>query len=173
MPGTRDKKGEISGSRRWRAEAGAAKRGRAGVEWARTRGQSVGDGGALAVRSARQEQHDGAGAGPTGAAVRVLGRGRLGSPPALPLGPSLAPWLYDAQEPAHGDDQQLLPGWIFRGAEANSTRTHRANVCGSLVTLMTRIRLGTKTHKRKVPRFLSSAACADTTSRCDTWSIIF
>jgi len=61
-----------------------------------SRGQSVGDGGALAVRSARQEQHDGAGTSPAGAAVRVPGGGRLASPPALPLGPSLAPWLYDA-----------------------------------------------------------------------------
>lgn len=65
----------------------------------------MGDGGALAVRSARQKQHDGAGAGPAGSAARVPGRGRSASPPALPLGPSLAPWLYDAQEPAHGDDQ--------------------------------------------------------------------
>lgn len=94
-------------NRRLRGRAGGGRgRGRlrgdgAGAEWARTRGQSVDDGGALAVRSAWQKQHDGAGAGPTGAAVRVPGRGRLASPPALPLGPSLAPWLQDAQEPAH------------------------------------------------------------------------
>lgn len=37
----------------------------------------MGDGGALALRSARQEQHDGAGASPAGAAARVPGGARL------------------------------------------------------------------------------------------------
>ncbi|KAI4548491.1 hypothetical protein MG293_000821 [Ovis ammon polii] len=44
-----------------------------------SRGQSVGDGGALAVCSAWQEQHDDAGASPVGAAARVPGGGRLES----------------------------------------------------------------------------------------------
>lgn len=56
-----------------------------------SRGQSVADDGALAVRSARQEQHGGAGAGPVGAAARVPSGGRLASLPALPPWPRLAP----------------------------------------------------------------------------------
>lgn len=80
---------------------GRLRRDGAGVERTRTRGQSVGDGGALALRSARQEQHDGAGASPAGTAFASRPRAlRFHSSPS---GPSLAPRLYDAQEPAPGD----------------------------------------------------------------------
>lgn len=40
----------------------------------------MGDGGAPAVRRAWQEQHDGAGSSPVGAAIHVPGGGRLQSP---------------------------------------------------------------------------------------------
>lgn len=54
------------------AEAGAPEAGRKLGWWARTGGQSVADGGALALRGARQEQHAGWG----------WPRGRRGSRPA-------------------------------------------------------------------------------------------
>lgn len=89
------------GVARDRAGAGAPEAGRKLGWWARTGGQSVGDGGALALRGARQEQHAGWG----------WSRGRRGSRPAgralrvrTTCGLSLAPRLY-APEPAHGDDQ--------------------------------------------------------------------
>lgn len=65
----------------------------------------MGDGGALAVCSDRQEQHDGARSSPVGAALGVPGGGSFASPPALPPSPGLAPWLWEAQEPAHGENQ--------------------------------------------------------------------
>lgn len=87
----RGKSGETSGRQGERLNLGLLRWDGAGVERARTRGQSVADGGALAVRSARQEQHGGAGASPAGAAARVQSGGRLASLPALPPCPSLAP----------------------------------------------------------------------------------
>lgn len=49
----------------------------------------------------------------------------------LPPGPSLAPWLPDAQEPAPGDNQELLPGWISPVYWGHSTPKPAASVCGS------------------------------------------
>lgn len=115
----------------------------------------MGDGGALALRSARQEQHGGAGAGPAGAAARSRAE-RAERSTVPPPGPSLAPWLHDAQEPAPGDNQELLPGWISRVYWGHLTPKSAASVCGSLVRPLIQFRLGTKTQERKIPRLISS-----------------
>lgn len=146
----------------------------AGVEWTRTRGQSVGDGGALAVCSARQEQHDGARASPAGAAVRVPGGGRLASPPALPLGPSLAPWLCDAQEPAHGDNRQLLPdgSFVVRSQFHSHPRQRVRQPSSSTDSGPARDQDSNKKGSR-MHQFLGKKDYVFSSSKCNTWDVIF
>lgn len=97
-PGSRGERFRGRGGGRRRQ--GRLRRDGAGVEWTRTRGQSVGDGGALAGRGARQEQHGGAGASPAGAAVRDTGGGRLSVPSSSPS--RSAPRAWDLRRPGTG-----------------------------------------------------------------------
>lgn len=86
--------------------------------------------------------------GPAPRAQR-LGPGRSAlSVPVPPPGPSLAPWLHDAQEPAPGDNQELLPGWTSRVYWGHLTPKPAASVCGSLVRPLIQSRLGTKTGEK-------------------------
>lgn len=101
----RGKGREVSGSPRWRPEAGAAEarlsRGWVGTYqrsehgWWRCPGLPQRLAGAAWWR--RSQPRGRSSSRPRRRALRV--------PPALPPRPSLAPWLYDVQEPAHGDDQ--------------------------------------------------------------------
>lgn len=119
----------------------------AGAEWARTRGQSVGDGGALAVCSAWQEQHDDAGASPAGAAARVPGGGRLES---LQLYLSVRASRLGS---TRSRNRRMETANNYFRDESFVVRRPipppfpSANVCGCLGPLLTNIRVGTKIHE--------------------------
>lgn len=104
-----------------------------GAGWAPTRGQSAGDGGALAVRGARQQQHGGP-------------RRPLGLP--VRASPRLAPRLH-ARAPARGDGPQALPGWRFRGADARPTHACARRRAGRPLPLRTLSRLETRSAKER------------------------
>lgn len=145
--------------------AGTAGR-RAAAEGTRTRGQSAADGGALAVRSARQEQHDGAGAGAAGAGRRGSSSSTSRSEPraGAPGRPGAGAW----RRPATASGRQLSRC----GGQVCPTRP--ANVCGGFVPRRAQVRLATKTRERKVPRFVSSRVKrVVSSSRCNQSNTIF
>lgn len=112
---------------------GAAEDGAPGAGWAPTGGQRAGDGGALAVRGARQQQHGGP-RRPLGLPVRAE--------------PRLAPRLH-ARAPARGDDPQALPGWRFRGADARPTHACARRRASRPLPPRTRSRLETRIAKER------------------------
>lgn len=109
-----------------------------------------------------------AGAGPADAATRVRQAGPCASALAARL--SLAPRLY-AQEPAHADDQEALPGWGFRGAAANPTPTDSRQCARPPTSSRTRNRPETKEPERTVPRRISSCVEKDFVLFC--FALIF
>ena len=137
-----------------RGRGGWARRSRA--EWARTRGQSVGDGRALAICSAWQEQHDDAEASPAGAAARVPGGGRLES---LKL---YLPVRASRLGSTRSRNRRMETANNYFRDESFVVRRPippplpSANVWGWLGPLLTNLPLVTKIHEWKVPRIISS-----------------